>query len=52
MNKLCVGLLTYCNSKTHPERYEIFKTCLSSLENLVGENVYIYESRGLWQLAQ
>jgi len=42
MNKLCVGLLTYCNSETHPERYDIFKTCLNSLKNLVGENVYIY----------
>ena len=42
MDKLCIGLLTYCNSDTHPERYEIFKMCLSSLRNIACENVYIY----------
>ena len=42
MHKLCVGLLTYCNSKTHPERYEIIKKCVDSFKNLVEENVYIY----------
>jgi len=42
MNKLCVGLLVYCNSELNPERYEIFKKCLPSLKNLAGPNVYIY----------
>ena len=42
MKKLCVGLLTYCNSDTHPERFEILKTCLESLKNIASDSVYIY----------
>ena len=42
MNKLCVGLLTYCDSKTHPERYAILKRCLTGLENIANENIYVY----------
>jgi len=42
MINLCVGLLTYCNSSTHPERYEILKTCLESFKNLASEDVCIY----------
>ena len=40
--KLCVGLLTYCDSIKLPKRFDIFKECLSSLKNIKSENVYIY----------
>jgi len=42
MIKLCVGLLTYCDSGTHPERYKIFSECLPTLKNIAGPDVYIF----------
>ena len=42
MTKLCIGLLTYCNSATHPERYEILQACLTGLKAIANENMYIY----------
>ncbi len=40
--KLCIGLLTHCNAKQSPERFEILKKSINSLEALDSEDVYIY----------
>ena len=40
--KLCVGLLTHCNSQESPERFEILKKAVNSLQNLKRDNTYIY----------
>jgi hypothetical protein len=42
MTKLCVGLLSYCDSKAYPKRFEIFKKCLEGLKLIADEDVYIY----------
>lgn len=42
MTKLCIGLLSYCNSSTHPERFKIFKECLKSLELIASDEIFIY----------
>ena len=40
--KLCIGLLTHCNDATDPERFDILKRSVDSLELLAGLDVYIY----------
>ena len=40
--KLCIGLLTHCNDVENPERFEILKKSVDSLERLVSPEVYIY----------
>lgn len=44
MYKLCIGLLTYCDDKKMPERFEILKTSLESLREFVKdrEEIFIY----------
>jgi len=43
MNKrLCVGLLTHCDDASSPERFEVLKRAVSSLQVLAREDVYIY----------
>ena len=40
--KLCIGLLTHCDAKETPERFEILKKSVNSLEAIESPNVYIY----------
>ena len=40
--RLCVGLLTHCDSNQSPERFEILKTSVNSLQNLNKDKTYIY----------
>lgn len=40
--KLCMGVLTFCDDSKSPERFEILKRCLKSLERFKREDVFIY----------
>ena len=40
--KLCIGLLTHCDDVADPERFEILKKSVNSLEQLASPDVYIY----------
>ena len=44
MKKLCIGLLTFCNDKTMPKRYEIFKKAINSLVQITKNrnDVFVY----------
>jgi len=40
--KLCIGLLTHCDSRVAPKRFEILKRSVGSLQGLQRDSVYIY----------
>ena len=42
MFRLCIGLLTHCDDVKTPERFEVLKKSINSLERLKSDDVYIY----------
>ena len=38
----CIAVLSFCNDEENPERFEINKRCLASMEKLKNENNYIF----------
>ena len=38
----CIGVVSYCNSKENPERFEIIKKTLPALSKLKNENNYMF----------